>query len=501
MEIVLLLIGLVVGVVVGGLLAWVVRGSQVEAVRGEAAGARTEADAVRHEVDRARAELAQAEHLAEARQQAIVAEVRSQEAAARAEVESRLAGAVASLDELRAAIRATEEQHRAALLTAQEQHRTGLQAAREQHQETLRQHQEAQQERARVDAGHTQVLKTLSPVAEQLRSMQQRVDDMEKARHLQHGELAEQLRTTQHTVAESKRAADTLASALSNNAVRGFWGETQLKTLVESAGLLSRVDFSLQSQIEADSGLRRPDMVINMPGGKQMAIDAKAPYNAYMEACRKDIEPDVRHQYLVEHAKKVRGHVDALASKSYWSGLAASPEFTVAFIPNDQLLAAALDADPSLLEHAFGKGIVLATPANLWAILKTVAFTWRQDVLTEDAKELFDLGRELYLRIVKMAEHAEKLRRSLESTIKAYNGFAGSLESRVLVTARKLDRMDESTVIPTPAMIEEAPRALTSGDFEAIADLDRDELPLGLAEPTDADGAVEAEIVEDSQAG
>ncbi|TIC87847.1 DNA recombination protein RmuC [Nocardioides sp. GY 10113] len=328
--------------------------------------------------------------------------------------------------------------------------------------------------------------------------MQLRVEDMEKQRHLQHGELAEQLRTTQHTVAESKKAADTLASALSNNAVRGFWGETQLTTLVESAGLLSRVDFTLQNQIEADSGLRRPDMVINMPGGKQMAIDAKAPYNAYMEACRKDIDPDVRHRHLVEHAKKVRGHVDALSSKSYWSGLAASPEFTVAFIPNDQLLTAALDADPSLLEHAFGKGIVLATPANLWAILKTVAFTWRQDVLTEDAKELFDLGRELYLRILKMGEHAEKLRRSLESTVKSYNAFAGSLESRVLVTARKLDRMDESSVIPSPQPIEVVPRALTSGDFEAIADLDRDELQLSIE---DAIEAVEAEIVEDQQAG
>ncbi|TYL56056.1 DNA recombination protein RmuC [Nocardioides sp. BGMRC 2183] len=421
----------------------------------------------RAEAEQVRAEAARQQELADIRADHLATEIRAQESAARAEVEARLAAALASVEEIR----------------------SSLDAARAQHQESVKAQQTAQHERERTEGGHQQVLKTLTPVVEQLRAMQQRVHDMEQQRHRQHGELAEQLRTTQHTVAESKKAADTLAHALSNNAVRGFWGETQLRTLVESAGLLARVDFDTQASIEADSGARRPDMVINLPGGKQMAIDAKAPYNAYIEACRPDIAPDQRHRHLVDHAKKVRGHVDTLASKSYWSGLAASPEFTIAFIPNDQLLTAALETDPSLLEHAFGKGIVLATPANLWAILKTVAFTWRQDVLTEDAQQLFDLGRELYRRIQKMAEHAEKLRRSLESTIKSYNAFAGSLESRVLVTARKLDHMDESSVIPTPATIDLTPRALTSGDFEAIADTERDELAfdLGLEEPVDAE--------------
>ncbi|WP_181407692.1 DNA recombination protein RmuC [Nocardioides sambongensis] len=473
MEIVLLLVGVLLGAGLGILLGRVTRAADTRAHQEALRAAEAETEHHRVEVDRVRAEADREQELAAVRAEHIATEIRAQEAAARAEVESRLAAALASVEEIRGS----------------------LDAARAQHQESVRTQQHAQQQRERTEGGHQQVLKTLTPVVEQLRAMQQRVHDMEEQRHRQHGELAEQLRTTQHTVAESKKAADTLAHALSNNAVRGFWGETQLRTLVESAGLLARVDFDTQASIQADSGARRPDMVINLPGGKQMAIDAKAPYNAYIEACRSDLPPDQRHRHLVEHAKKVRGHVDTLASKSYWSGLAASPEFTIAFIPNDQLLSAALEADPSLLEHAFGKGIVLATPANLWAILKTVAFTWRQDVLTEDAQRLFDLGRELYRRIQTMAEHAEKLRRSLESTIKSYNAFAGSLESRVLVTARKLDRMDESSVIPAPATIDVTPRALTSGDFEAIADAGRHELSfdLGLDEPVDA------EIVDDER--
>ncbi|THI96667.1 DNA recombination protein RmuC [Nocardioides sp.] len=421
-----------------------------------------------------------------ARQDAVVARVREQEAAARAAVQSDLAAAMATVEQLRDA----------------------LEAARDQHKVLVDQHRQAQREREQAEGGHNQVLKTLTPVAEQLRAMQRRVEELEQQRSHQHGELAEQLRTTAHTVAESKKAADTLASALTNNAVRGVWGETQLRTLVESAGLLQRVDFDVQHSIEADSGARRPDMVINLPGGKQMAIDAKVPYNAFIDAHKPGIAPERRLELLAQHAKRVRNHVDALSAKNYWTGLSASPEFTVAFIPNEQLLSMALDTDPSLLEYAFGKGVVLATPTNLWAILKTVAFTWRQDVLTDDAKELFDLGRELYRRIAKLADHAEKLRRSLETTVKSYNAFASSLETRVLVTARKLDHMDESAVLGTVGQIDVMPKPLTSGDFETvagqapraqdfevIADVERPELTFEFE-------AVDVEIVEDdAQAG
>ncbi len=443
----LLLLGLVIGVVVG----WAFRARMTPP---SATGESAEVLVARHE--------------------AAVAEVRRQEAAARAEVQADLAGALASVDELRQALIDLRSQ----------------QAERE------REHRAQQQERERGESGQTQVLKTLTPVVEHLRSMQRKVDDLEKSRVAQHAELATQIRHTQRSVEESRKAADTLASVLKNNSVRGAWGETQLRTLVETAGLLNRVDFELQATVGADSGERRPDMVIYLPGGKQMAIDAKAPYNSFMDAQREGLEPETRVRLLADHAKKVRGHVDTLARKGYWTGLSISPEFTVAFIPNEQLLNAALDVDPSLMEHAFQQGVVLATPTNLWSILKTVAFTWKQEALTEDAQALFETGQVLYRRIVKLAEHVDKLGRSIERSVKDYNTFSGSLERSVLPAARKLSAAEPLSKLPEPKQIDEAPRALTSGDFAVLADLDREELPLDLLT---GEGAIDAEIVEDER--
>ncbi|WP_183092571.1 DNA recombination protein RmuC [Nocardioides stalactiti] len=460
-TIALLLLGLVIGTVVG----WVLRArtTPVPAVAGEP----PEVMAARHEA--ALAELRHQEGQARS-------EVLRREAEARAEIQADLAAAQASVEELRHA----------------------LDAARTQHRELLSQHRTAQAEREKAESGQTQVLKTLTPVVEHLRTMQRKVDDLEKSRVAQHAELATQIKHTQRSVEESRKAADTLSSVLKNNAVRGAWGETQLRTLVESAGLLNRVDFELQASVDSDSGARRPDMVINLPGGKQMAIDAKAPYNSFMDAQRDGIEPELRQRLLVDHAKKVRGHVDTLSRKGYWTGLAVSPEFTVAFIPNEQLLNAALDVDPSLMEHAFGQGVVLATPTNLWGMLKTVAFTWKQEALTEDAQALFELGQVLYRRILKLAEHVDKLGRSIQRSVKDYNTFTGSLERSVLPAARKLNAAEPLEQLPAPAPIEEAPRALTSGDFEVVADLERDELPLEW----NRIDAVDAEIVEqDRDAG
>jgi DNA recombination protein RmuC len=442
----LLLLGLVIGVVVG----WAVRARQTPPATGESA----EVLAARHE--------------------AAVAEVRRQEAAARSEVQADLAGALASVDELRQTLADLRSQ----------------QAERE------REQRAQQEQRERAETGQTQVLKTLTPVVEHLRSMQRKVDDLEKSRVAQHAELATQIRHTQRSVEESRKAADTLASVLKNNSVRGAWGETQLRTLVETAGLLNRVDFELQQSVDADSGERRPDMVIYLPGGKQMAIDAKAPYNSFMDAQREGLEPEFRQRLLNDHSKKVRGHVDSLARKGYWTGLSISPEFTVAFIPNEQLLNAALEVDPSLMEHAFQQGVVLATPTNLWSMLKTVAFTWKQEALTEDAQALFETGQVLYRRIVRLAEHVDKLGRSIERSVKDYNAFSGSLERSVLPAARKLSAAEPVSKLPEPRQIEEAPRALTSGDFAVFADLDREELPLDLLT---GEGAVEAELVEDER--
>lgn len=389
--------------------------------------------------------------LLEARHQALVAELRSQEAAARSDILSQLAAAEASVAGLRSQLGDAQAQYREL---------------------TERMSREAAERQAAERAEH-KVLQELAPVKETLTAMQRKVVEMETQRAQQHGEIAQQLKSATESEDRLRHTAEKLASALSNNSTRGVWGETQLKSLVESAGLMNRVDFTLQATITAESGSRRPDMVINLPGGKAIAVDAKVPYNDYIEACAipstAEGEQEARRAgLLASHAKKVKGHVDALAAKSYWTGLDSSPEFTIAFIPNEPLLAAALEQDATLMEYAFGKRIALASPVSFWAVLKTVAFTWQQDVLTEDAKKLFDLSKELYSRLSTLAEHADKLRRSIESTVSSYNQFASSLEQRVLVTARKLDALDETKVLGTPKTIETQPKPLTQMEFEAL---------------------------------
>jgi len=178
----------------------------------------------------------------------------------------------------------------------------------------------------------------------------------------------------------------------------------------------------------------------------------------------------------------VKAHVDGLSARGYWSGLDASPDFTIAFIPNESLLATALEADAGLLEYAFSKGVILASPVSFWAALKTVAFTWRQDVLTEDAKRLFDLSRELYGRLATLAGHADALRKSIDGTVASYNAFASSLETRVLVTARRLGDLDESKLLAEPRLVEERPKQLTAPELTA-------ELPFDEPFEIEADGS------------
>ncbi|MBW4032851.1 MAG: DNA recombination protein RmuC [Acidobacteria bacterium] len=408
-----------------------------------------------------------------ARHAQIVAELRAEEGAARAEVVSQLAAADASLSGLRDQLAAAQQQYR----------------------DLIERERADALKRSEAERDESKVLQALAPVKETLSNMQQKVTELETQRSQQHGEISQQLKTATESEERLRATAESLASALRNNATRGVWGETQLRTLVESAGLINRVDFDVQSTIEAESGTRRPDMVVKLPGGKSIPVDAKVPYNSYIEAAAIPSsatgEQEVRRTQLLSlHAKQVKNHVDALAGKSYWTGLEASPDFTIAFIPNEPLLAAALEADPNLMEYAFSKRIILANPATLWALLKTIAFTWQQDVLTEDAKRLFDLGKELYSRLATLSEHADKLRRSIESTVNSYNQFASSLEQRVLVTARKLDGLDESKVIGTPTQVDERPKQLSQPELvqAELTALDetgitRPELDLGIVEP------------------
>jgi DNA recombination protein RmuC len=434
-PIIALLAGLAVGVILGGVIGVLITRSRAVAV------------------DPA---------VAEARHAAALAQLQADERAVQAQLAAE-----------RAAIHATADALREQVGTLQTQYRELM--------DRQRADAQAQTEREQRES---KVLQALTPVQESLRTMQHKVTELEAQRALQHGELAQQLKSATESEERLRSTAESLASALRSNSTRGVWGETQLRNVVQAAGLIERVDFDVQASITSDAGAGRPDMVIHLPGGKNIAVDAKVPFTAYLEANQIPAtatgEEGARREALIkQHVRVMRGHIDTLASKAYWAGLDASPELVIAFIPSESLVSSALEADPGIMDYAFGKRVALASPVTLWSVLKTVAFSWQQDVLTDQAKTLFDLGKELYQRLATLSEHADKLRRSIDSTVNSYNQFANSLETRVLVTARKLNALDESKVLGEAKTIEQSARQLTAVEME-LASLDELE---GVARP------------------
>ena len=329
-------------------------------------------------------------------------------------------------------------------------------------------------ERDERDREENKLLQALAPVKVHLEQMQQVVTRLEKDRTEQFGTIQQQLKAAVDSDEQLRKQTQALSQALSSNSIRGVWGETQLRKLVELAGLIKHADFSEQASFSTDTGAGRADMVINLPGGKSLAIDSKVPFNSYQEASTiSDLatgEEAARRQRLIaEHVKAVKGHIDTLSTKGYWTGLNASPDFVIAFVPSESLLSAALDADPGLLEYAFKKNVALASPVSLFSVLKTINYIWRQNADETSVRTMIKLGKELYERVGKVAEHADKLGRSIMTTVKDYNVFVSSLESRVLVTARKLNDLDETELgteeILSPRQIDTSPQALTASEL------------------------------------
>jgi DNA recombination protein RmuC len=383
-----------------------------------------------------------------------------------------------------AAERATAAGLRERLVELDELHRrqtAGQEARLQEFQDRLRDVRIAEAERDRSDG---RVMTALSPVAQSLAAVQAKVAELEEQRAHQYGALSEQLRVASASEERLRGTAESLASALRSNSTRGVWGETQLRNVVQAAGLVERVDFDVQTSITSDAGAGRPDMVVHLPGGKNIAVDAKVPFTAFLEASSIPAtatgEEGARRDALVkQHVKALRAHVDALSAKTYWAGLESSPELVIAFIPSESLVSSALEADPSIMDYAFQKRVALASPVTLWSVLKTVAFSWQQDVVTAEAKTLFDLSRELYGRLSTMAGHVDKLGRSLRGSVSDYNRFVGSLERTVLPSARRLSMLDESKTLAAPALIDDLPRDLTAPELTSALDDDRERSSAG----------------------
>jgi DNA recombination protein RmuC len=347
-----------------------------------------------------------------------------------------------------AAERARSAQERAALLERQATERTALAEG-----------QLAQ----RFD-----VESLVGPMRETLTRVEQQLRESDLARTRSHAELAQQVEFTRRGAEQLREQTTALVSALRRPEARGRWGELQLRRVAELAGMAAHVDFDEQVIVE---GGQRPDMVVRLAGGKNVVVDSKVSLAAYLEAASAT-DDGLREARMAAHARHLKAHVDQLSSKAYWSALPQTPEFVVMFVPGEAFLAPALEYDQTLLEYALARRVHLATPTTLVSMLRTIQYAWQQEALSQNARAVFELGRELYDRLSGLGRHLDKVGRSLTSAVGSYNQAVGTLETRVLVSARKLSALglvDAELVEPNP--VTETARPLSAPELVSFEPL------------------------------
>ena len=350
--------------------------------------------------------------------------------------------------------------------------------------DALRQNTESFLQLARASLGEFQKSATLDldgrkraieglvePLRESLTRVDTKLNEVERGRASSQAQLSEQLRSL--TQAQQVLHAETsrLARALRSPNVRGQWGEIQLRRVLEGAGLVEGTHFEMKESTRTEDGRLTPDVIVKLPGGKNVVVDAKVALSAYLDAmeCEEDASRDAK---LKDHARQVKDHINRLGNKSYWAHFQPAPDIVVMFVPGEALLSAAMQHDTALLEFSMTKGVMLASPLSLIALLKAIAYGWQQETVARNAQEISELGRSLYDRIAKLAEHFENVGRSLSKAVQAYNGAVGTLESRVLVTARRLKDMgvtpsEEFREVET---IDQTPRLLGAPELVGLFD-------------------------------
>jgi DNA recombination protein RmuC len=305
------------------------------------------------------------------------------------------------------------------------------------------------------------------PLKESLERMHQQLQGVERVRHEAYGTLTESVRQLRGDQERLRTETGNLVTALRAPHVRGRWGEIQLRRVIEMAGMVEHCDFEEQKSTTDEEGrVLRPDVVVRLPGGKQVVIDSKVPLVAYLDAFKEDATDDERRARLVDHARHVRDHIHRLGQKAYWRQFPATPEFVVMFLPDETFLRAALEQDGSLVELAISNNVIPASPTNLIGLLRAVHYGWQQETIAESAREVSELGRELYKRLATMGAHVSRLGKSLDGAVKAYNETVGSLERQVLVQARRFEHHGITGVEPPELQpIERQTRALTAAEL------------------------------------
>jgi DNA recombination protein RmuC len=325
-----------------------------------------------------------------------------------------------------------------------------------------------------LELAGTRIDGCVAPLRESLERVEARVRELDQARRQAFGALENELRAVQQSQERLRTETGKLVTALRAPDVRGRWGEVQLRRVVEVAGMIAYCDFDAQVTRRDDEGtLRRPDLVVTLPGGKHVVVDAKVPLAAYLDACGTH-DGDTRAECLRQHARQLRDHVAKLAAKSYWRQFEPSPDFVVMFLPDETFLRAAAEVDPAIVEYAWGERVIPASPNTLLTLLRTVAITWQQETAAQSAREVHQLGQELYDRLRTMAGHVQRLGQSLKSSVNHFNNTVGALESRVLVTGRKLQAHGiGGEELPELDPVELQPRQVTAPELLESIDAPR----------------------------
>lgn len=344
-----------------------------------------------------------------------------------------------------------------------------LRLADERHERDVARRDAAEEER------EAELQRTLAPLTATLAQLERNLARSEAARAEAEGALRNHLGELGRRAQSLEQGTTALTAALRAPTSRGRWGEVQLRSIVEAAGMLEHVDFSEQlagTRADGEKG-QRPDLVVHLSGERTLVVDAKAPMDAYLDAVEEQ-DPKRARARRSAHARALRHHVDQIAGKAYWKALGDTPEFTVLFVPSDGVLAAALESAPDLLEHGFAKDVVIASPATLMALLRTVAHTWRTDSLNRDAREVLEAGRELHHRLGTFTSHLGKVGRSLDSSVAAFNEAVGSLQSRVMVTARKFEDLGlAGTAVEDVEQLTRRARTLEEDEIAQLASPER----------------------------